>query len=197
VVFRFSFFQAQCLLNKVCGEWSLLFSMAVGKRSHLFVLSVSCVIVLWWCLFSGREPVGGSFERGQIAVVVLGQQLHSDQMPRMGLKRRVLHAADLWRRFPSALVILSGARKSEVDERSPGKVYTEASAMREIALCAGEGPKKKRDVNILMFLFLFKEYPALVYGWSNELQTRWKMQCMQCCFCKSSLISAMWARLWL
>lgn len=73
-------------------------------------------------------------------LVVLGQALHADGMPRRGLKRRVLQAVTLWRSRAShhPVVVLSGFGKREGalllgQEDEP----TEASAMRDMARCAG------------------------------------------------------------
>jgi uncharacterized SAM-binding protein YcdF (DUF218 family) len=70
------------------------------------------------------------------AIVVLGMQLHSDDMPRAGLKRRVLKGVELWKAGGGrALLLLSGARKS--DAALGAHPVTEAGVMREIAICAG------------------------------------------------------------
>jgi uncharacterized SAM-binding protein YcdF (DUF218 family) len=69
------------------------------------------------------------------AIVVLGQQLHADHMPRRGLLRRVEAAIALWRQTPEAVLLMSGSRKTQsvADQPDP----TEASVMREMAVCRG------------------------------------------------------------
>ncbi len=113
-----------------------------GKHARLLLLVVCFVSVLVWVGFrsSSSAPLSeGSFGRARVAVVVLGLQLHSDSMPRLGLKRRVLHGVSVWRSVgPGALLVLSGARKqSPLLSSSSSSSTTEASAMAELAFCAG------------------------------------------------------------
>lgn len=70
------------------------------------------------------------------AIVVLGEKLHSDQMPRVGMKRRVHHAVSLWKtRRNSAMLVLSGSKKPDAGF---GESYmSEAQAMYELAACEG------------------------------------------------------------
>lgn len=110
--------------------------MRFPKRLRLAVLVVVFVCVVWWSLFGGKSPIGGTYNRSTVAIVVLGMQLHSDMMPRMSLKQRVLHAAKVWRNTSNGLLILSGARKNDLDALK-GLVVTEASTMKDIAVCAG------------------------------------------------------------
>jgi uncharacterized SAM-binding protein YcdF (DUF218 family) len=79
-------------------------------------------------------------ERATTAVVVLGQALHSDLMPRAGLRNRVRAAAALWARLDcqACIIVLSGGPgKFEPGER---ETISEASAMLELLQCAAKKP---------------------------------------------------------
>lgn len=115
----------------------------------VFIFVVVVVVVVVSSFYSGRDR-GRSFKMVVLrrAIVVLGQQLHRDGMPRRTMKRRVECGVGLWKKatVPTAL-ILSGARKfSHMKD-----VATEASAMVDIARCAGVDPayvwKEERATN--------------------------------------------------
>ncbi len=113
--------------------------MARRGRAAVIVALLVVAAVVTVAAGATRSPEGLRYDKSQEVIVVLGLQLHSDDMPRAGLKRRVLRGVALWRqKGGSALLLLSGARKAP--SVTAGAVVTEASAMREIALCAGVPP---------------------------------------------------------
>ena len=109
------------------------------RGKWLLAAGLVLVLVLTWLLVQPRSGrMAPRSERSREAIVVLGLQLHPDDMPRLGLKRRVLKGVELWRASGgSALLVLSGARKEAAGAELGVRPVTEAAAMREIAACAG------------------------------------------------------------
>ena len=131
---------------------------------HRYVLRLyfaSVLLMLCLCLFlffKVSKPVKRSIEDAVISneavvmnvpenlvssninevIVVLGERLHSDQMPRVGMKRRVKRAIELWERSRrQSLLLLSGSKKHDAAFSDDEEFVTEATAMLEMATCSG------------------------------------------------------------
>lgn len=111
-------------------------------------LWISLFLSLWTSLHNRPlGPIRSDLPLGPIrtAVVVLGQSLHRDLMPRAGMKARVRHAVGVWNRLKgSAVVVLCGAGKAE--ERALHPDLSEARVMLDLMLCEVGAPPRHRII---------------------------------------------------